>query len=151
MTCQISGRGPTVIIGLGRSDWPSRIRMPYPPQNSTTFMTRPRGAGSYGSSDGRDRMARPSRNDLQAWNGENQPAAPLAHVGQLGDELVAQVPGQDQHVVGFVLGDLLGRQDRDAGARGEPAVLVGVAVDGVSKQVGPDPAVVEQRVALARG
>ena len=33
----------------------------------------------------------------------------------------------------------------------EAAVLVGVAVDGVGEQVGPDAAVVEQRVALARG
>ena len=83
--------------------------------------------------------------------GEDQAPAPLPDVGELLGELVAQVPGQDQHVVGLVLGDPLRREDRDPGAGGEPAVLVGVAVDRVRQQVGPDAAVVEQRVALAGG
>ena len=73
------------------------------------------------------------------------------HEGQLLDQLGPQVPREDEDVVRFVGGYLLGRQDRDAGARGEPAVLVGVAVDRVREQVGPDAAVVEQGVALARG
>ncbi len=39
--------------------------------------------------------------------------------------------------------------DRDAGARGESAVLVRVAVHGVLEQIGSDAAVVQKRVALA--
>src|SRR3954447_16627883 len=42
MTCHTSGRWPTMIMGFGRSLTPSRIRKPYPPQNSTTFMRCPR-------------------------------------------------------------------------------------------------------------
>ena len=40
--------------------------------------------------------------------------------------------------------------DRDVGPGEEPALLVGVAVDGEVEQVRADAAVVEQRVALAR-
>ena len=66
------------------------------------------------------------------------------------DDLVLQVPGQDQDVVGLGLVDGLDRLDRDVRARREAAVLVGVAVDGEVEEVGADAAVVEQRVALAR-
>jgi hypothetical protein len=59
------------------------------------------------------------------------------------------VPGQDEHVVGRSRGSL-GREDRDARAGGELALLVGIAVDGVVEEVRADAAVVEQRVALAR-
>lgn len=41
--------------------------------------------------------------------------------------------------------------DRDPRARGEPTVLVRVAVDGVFDEVRADSAVVQQRVALTRG
>ena len=38
MTCHSSGRSPIMAIGLGPLVTPSRIRIPRPPQNSTTFM-----------------------------------------------------------------------------------------------------------------
>src|SRR5687768_18033553 len=49
----------------------------------------------------------------------------LTHVGQLLNQLVTQVPRQDEHVVGPVGGDPLRGQYRDAHPGGEPAVLVG--------------------------
>src|SRR4029453_13913187 len=49
------------------------------------------------------------------------------------------------------LGDALGRMYRDVCARGEPSVLVGIAVDRVVEEVGTDAAVVEERVPLPRG
>ena len=132
MTCHSSGRSPIIAIGLGALVDPSRIRMPRPPQNRTTFMRhlplRRRAPGS-----GR-RACRPSRARRRAAR-----------------DLVAQVPRQDQDVVGPVGGDALRRVDRDVRARQEHALLVRAAVDGVLEQVLADAAVVEQRVALARG
>ena len=63
---------------------------------------------------------------------------------------VRRFQGRIRMTSGLVSASALGRVDRDARARREPAVLVRVAVDGVVEEVGPDPAVVEQRVALAR-
>jgi hypothetical protein len=45
---------------------------------------------------------------------------------------------------------LLRREDRDVGSGEESTVLVGIAVDRVIQEVGPDAAVVEERVAFAR-
>ena len=66
-------------------------------------------------------------------------------------DFVDQVPRQDQHEVGLLLPALLDREDRDPRARCELAVLVGVPIDGEVEEVGPDAAVVEQRVPLTRG
>src|SRR5882757_318364 len=107
MTCQSSGRSPIMFIGLGALAGPSRIRMPRPPQNSTTFMS----------------------DHLERRNGEHQLAAPLADVAQLLADLGPQVPGQDEDVVGTVLGDPVRVVDRDVRARQEPALLVRAAVD----------------------
>src|SRR6478609_539834 len=42
MTCHRTGRDPMGIMGFGSDSDPERIRIPSPPQNSTTFMsTRP--------------------------------------------------------------------------------------------------------------
>ena len=87
--------------------------------------------------------------DVTSGIGTTKLAAPLADVAHLLDDLVLQVPGQDQDVVGPGLVDRLDRLDRDVHARREAAVLVGVAVDREVEEVGADAAVVEQRVALA--
>src|ERR1700742_2050999 len=41
MTCQRSGRSPIIAIGLGAVVTVSCMRIPRPPQNSTTFMVCP--------------------------------------------------------------------------------------------------------------
>ena len=133
MTCHSSGRSPTIAIGLGPLVTPSRIRMPRPPQKSTTF------------------MIHPARNDLELGDREDELAAPLPDVAELVADFVPEIPRQDQNVVGLGLGQALRRVDRDMRARQELALLDRAAVDRVREQVGPDTAVVEQRVALARG
>ena len=127
MTCQRTGRGPIGIIGFGATSEASRIRRPCPPQKMTTF-TAPPPPGS-----GR-RTARPTRARRQ-----------LRH------DLVLQVPGQDQDVVGTCLLERVGMPDRDVRAGQELPLLVRVAVDRELEEVRTDAAVVEQRVPLARG
>ena len=109
------------------------MRVPRPPQNSTTFMTR---SGRI--------------DDVDLGDGNDEAGPPFADVAHLVDDLVLQVPGQDEDVVGLGLVDGLDRLDRDVHAGREAAVLVGIAVDREVEEVGADAAVVEQRVALAR-
>ena len=68
--------------------------------------------------------------------------------GELLHDLLLEVPGQDQDVVGAVLLERLGVLDRDVRAREELALLVRVAVDRVLEEVGADAAEVQERVAL---
>jgi len=79
-----------------------------------------------------------------------EPPAPLAHERELLDDLLLEVPREDEHDVGAGLADRVGRMDRDVGAGEEVALLVGVEVGRVVDQVRRDPAVVEQGVALGR-
>ncbi len=83
-------------------------------------------------------------------NGNNELRAPGRDVVHLLDDLVLEVPRQDQDVVRLSLVDRIDRPDRNVHARREAAVLVGVAIDREVEEVGSDGAIVEQRVALAR-
>ena len=76
--------------------------------------------------------------------------APLADVAVLRDDLVAQVPGQDQHEVGLRLAQRPRGARSGCASRAGAALLVRVAVDRVVEEVGADAAVVQQRVALGR-
>src|SRR5215207_10053662 len=111
----------------------SRIRVPRPPQKSTTFMISVLGI-----------------DDRHIGDRDDELAAPGADVTHLLDDLVLEVPRQDQDVVGLELVERLDRMDRDVHAGGEPAVLVRVAIDRELEEVGADPAIVQKRVALAR-
>src|ERR1043165_9743273 len=102
MTCHSNGRSPIMFIGFGALAGPSRMRMPKQPQNSTTFTS----------------------HHLESRNGENQPATPLAYIAQLLTDLRAQVPGQNDDVVGPVCRDALRRIDGNVGAGKEPPLLV---------------------------
>ena len=66
------------------------------------------------------------------------------------DDLVLEVPREDQDEVRTGVLERLRMLDRDVGAGQELALLVRVAIDREVEQVGADAAVVEQRVALAR-
>src|SRR5215831_16038390 len=134
MTCQSSGRSPTIAIGLGPLVTPSRIRIPRPPQNRTTFTF----VISYSD-------------DFERGDGKDQPAAPRPDVVKLSGDFVFEVPGQNENIVGPGFGEALGRIDRDMGAREELPLLHRAPVNGVREKVRADTAVVEQRVALARG
>src|SRR5215469_255578 len=97
MTCQRSGRSPTIAIGFGALLTPSRIRIPRPPQNRTTFTAR----------------SPPQSDDVELRNGVDQAAAPGTDVLQLLADLLAEIPRQHQDVVGPGLLDALRRVDRD--------------------------------------
>src|SRR6201995_5772416 len=94
ITCQMSGRGPTICMGLGTSESPSRMRMPNPPQNRTTFTGIPqilRGEPSpRGCGRGRAPDDRPRRrvDDLEAGDREHEPTTPLGDGRELGGDLV---------------------------------------------------------------
>ena len=88
--------------------------------------------------------------DRELGDRDDELAAPSADVAHLLDDLVLEVPRQDQDVVGLERVDRVDRMDRDVHAGREPAVLVRVAIDRELEEVGADPAVVQKRVALAR-
>src|SRR5262245_57050883 len=88
--------------------------------------------------------------DQRPRDRDDELGPPLARVRQLLEDLVLEVPGEYEDVVGPSFSDPLGSVDRDVRAREEAALLVRVAVDGEVDEVAADPAVVEQRVALTR-
>src|SRR5512147_1618882 len=97
---------------------------------------------------GRRRRSPPSY-DPHLRDRDDEAPSPLAHVGELVDDLVGQVPGKDQDEVRMGLFECLRMVNRDPGAGQELPLLVRVAVDRELEQVGADAAVVEQRVSLA--
>src|SRR5712691_696860 len=137
MMCQRIGLSPIGIIGFGTRADVSPIRSPSPPQKITIFIAV---------------LARPSGaiEDPRIWDWHDQLCSPLPRVGELGGDLSLQVPRQDQDVVRPRFVDPLGRIDRNVGSGKKFALLVGISVYCVLHEIGPDPAVVEQRVAFPR-
>src|ERR1700722_14179357 len=92
-----------------------------------------------------------SREQCQLRRARSEASAPLADEAELLDDLVLQVPRQDQHHIWSVLAQSLRRADRNVRARQEVALLVRVQVACVVDEIAADAAVVEQCVALRRG
>src|ERR1022692_4025452 len=92
-----------------------------------------------------------SREQRQLRCARGKAAAPLADEAQLLDDLVLEVPGQDQHDVWLVFAQSIRRADRDVATRQQMPLLVWVQIAGVVDEVTAHPAVVEQGVALRRG
>ena len=91
---------------------------------------------------------RPDLGELGEWHDEARPAGEL---GQLGDDLQREVPGQDQQLVGRRLEQHPRVADRDAGA-GQVAALLGRRpVDSERELAVGDPGRVEERDAAGRG
>src|SRR5690606_26235869 len=84
------------------------------------------------------------------WNGDDELRAPADDVVHLADNLVLEVPWQDEDVVRLCLVDRIDRLDRDMHAWCEAAVFVGIAIDREVEEIGADGAIIEQRVALSR-
>src|SRR5688572_20581335 len=114
-------------MGFGIVSETSRSRMPWPPQNRTTF-TEVR-----------------SLEDLNARDRHDEARTPRTGIGQLPHDLVPQVPRQDPDVVRALVREAVGRKDGDVRARCETSVLVRVAIDGEGQHVRTDAAVVEER------
>ena len=74
---------------------------------------------------------------------------PRRRYGLLGDDLLGEVPGQQQTVVGPVLEESLRAEDRQVLAGHEPPLLVDVAVHHVVEQLGADADIVDQGAPLA--
>src|ERR1700722_1690125 len=132
MTCQSKGRSPTRAIGLGPVLTPSRIRIPSPPQKRTTF------------------TISPHSDDVKLWNGKDQSRPPCPGVLELLADFLLQVPWQHKDVVRPGLCQAIGRMNRNVSSRQEPSLLYRAAVDRVLDKIFSDPAMIEQRVALAR-
>src|SRR6476620_10247966 len=142
------GRSPTGTIGLGSDSVCSRSLIPIPPQKRTTFIS----AGSSQSDNGcptNERPKPPSGIHPDLWNRHNELAAPVANVRKLRDDFFLQVPGQNQHVIGTRLPDPIRRKDRDVRACKELSMLVRIPIDRVVEKIGPDAAVIQQRIAFA--
>src|SRR5215813_9329787 len=129
MTCQSNGRSPTIAMGFGPLETPSRIRMPRPPQKRTTFMD----------------FTLKSAN-LELRNREDQPASPRPDVFELPGYLLAKIPGKYENVIGLGLGKVVRCENRDMRAGQEFALLDRTPVDRIRKKIGSDAAMVQQRV-----
>src|SRR5690606_36277446 len=86
--------------------------------------------------------------DRELGDRQDELAAPGGDVAHLLDDLVLEIPRQDQDVVGLARVDRLDLVDRDVHARREASVLVRIAIDGEFHEVSADAAIVQQRVAL---
>ena len=95
------------------------------------------------------RRRRPRRSAAPGW--PRRAVRPTLRCPPAGRRSPFRFQGRIQTISGPDRVDPFGRMDRDSHARREPAVLVRVPVDGEGQQVRPDPAVVEERVGLARG
>ena len=78
----------------------------------------------------------------------NRPATAPAYSACWAHDLVLEVPGEHQHVVGLLVEQRRRVRDRLVGAGHVQALLVHVAVDHEVDEVGADAHVVEQRGAL---
>ncbi len=87
--------------------------------------------------------------DVRDGNDELAAAPPVLVL--LPQDLVGEVPGEQQRVVGHRLDEPLRRDDRDAHARHEAPLLVGAAIDDEIQRLGPDAEGVEQRAPLGGG
>src|SRR5216684_1211828 len=143
MTCQRIGRYPICTMGLGMSS-ASRMRNPSPPQKRTTFIP------SY-SFQARSFKVCPASASVHFHfrDRHDKASIPFSHVGVLLDDLLFQIPRENQHVVRVRLANVLRRIDGNVRAWEELAVFVRVPVHSVFQKVSADAAVVEQRVALA--
>src|ERR1700744_3690790 len=81
----------------------------------------------------------------------DEATAPGPDIMQLLNDLRAQIPRQNQHVVGFRALDRIRMEYGYARARGVTTVLVRASIAGVVEKVGADTAVVEQCIALSGG
>src|SRR3990172_12060077 len=86
---------------------------------------------------------------LRYQNSES--SSPLPDMVHLPHYLILQVPGEDEEVVRTGLAHFFRRQDRDLGSRKKASLLVRIPVHGVFDEIGPNPAVIQQRVPLRRG
>src|SRR5919106_6950594 len=104
-------------------------------------------------------MAAPSRAslpncpsyDARLGDGDDEPAAAGAVLGLLLQDLLGEVPRQQQRVVRLVLEQLLDRPDPELAAGHVAPVLERVAVDHVVENVPAEPAIAEQRRGLGGG
>ncbi len=89
--------------------------------------------------------------DSNFGDGDDEFASPLANIRDLAHNLILEIPRQDKHIVGLCLPDHVRMVNGDMCAGEILPLLVCVLVHGVVDEIRPNPAVVEQRVALARG
>src|SRR5258708_15955339 len=89
--------------------------------------------------------------DLRRRNGDDEPAASLAMGVLLLEDLIGQVPGQQEQVIGAALLHDLGGEDGQVGARRVQALLDGRPIDDEVQRLAADAAVIQQGRALGGG
>ena len=124
-----------------------------PRRASDGWAASPRRGVRYGMPRGTGQRAPtlPGLEDLEGRERDGQPGSPCPCVGQLGRDLVPEVPGHDEDDVRSLPVQVLRWMDRDVRPGCEATVLVRVAVHEKVDQVRPDAAVVEKSVGLPRG
>ncbi len=87
--------------------------------------------------------------DPDARNGNDELPVPFANVGQLLNDFVLQVPGQNQNIVRTCFRDALRSEDWDMRAREKLALFVRITVDGIVQKILANTTVVQQRISFA--
>lgn len=77
-------------------------------------------------------------------------ATPFHYMLHLPDDFLLEVPRQDQNIIGFETVDDRGVKDRNMHSGRKASVLVRIAIDREIEKVGPDTAIIEQGITLAR-
>src|SRR5208282_629681 len=83
-------------------------------------------------------------------NGNDELTAVVAIGLLLRKDLLGEIPRQQQGVIGLRLGEPLRRDDRQVGARGQPALFIGAAIRDKVYHFSSQPEEIQQRAALGR-
>src|SRR6266851_544939 len=90
-------------------------------------------------------------NNLRRRNGDDKPAAPFAVGVLLLEDLIGQVPRQQEQVIGAALLNNLGGKDGQVGARRIQSLLDGRPIDDEVQRLAADAAVIQQGRAFGGG
>src|SRR6266851_1350909 len=94
------------------------------------------------------KLARTSLDDLQTRDGNDESAAPIPYAGHLGENLFADVPRKDQHVIRPSFPQFVRMVDGNVRPRQVLSLLVRADVHRIIEEVRSNSAIVEERVGL---
>ena len=81
-------------------------------------------------------------------NRSDKPDPIGAQVRQLAQDLVAQIPGQDENIIWAVVIERFNRAHRNMAARQERVLFGRIAIHSIGDQVAANAAIIEQRIAF---
>ena len=90
------------------------------------------------------------KEEWSARHGNDKLPTPIAHIIHLRHDLVLQIPGKDQDVVRLCFCETRRWVNWQTASGQKASLLMRIKIDDVVDKIRPDPAVIEQRIALGR-